>query len=63
MTLADEIRQMSDEDLAVLFYSALSDRDSWWIERLKWMGVSATQIDMPILSIKNHLSMLRKEVD
>ena len=61
MTNADAIRQMSDEDLAILFTTIIAERDKMWMEKLKAVGVRADFIESPAMSIRAHLNYLRKE--
>ena len=63
MTNGDRIREMGDEDLAVLFMEILAERDRLTMETLRAQGVIVELIEMPGISLRNHMDYLRQEVD
>ena len=62
-THADDIRSMSDEELAMLFESILSARDHWWMDGLAEHGVDLELKEFPLLSQAIHLDWLRTSVE
>lgn len=63
MTAGDYIRNMDDVGLATLFHGLLSSYDHITIERLRAAGVNAELIEIPALSVANHLQMLQSPAE
>ena len=61
MTNGDDIRQMDDYALAVLFANIISERDHIIIEQLRSADVSVALIEFPDASIQSHYDWLRQE--
>lgn len=67
MTVADWIRNMTDEELAAFFTGLISERDHVMSEKLAEQGVPNSLIEIPAISIARHLEYLQrpfeKEID
>lgn len=67
MTVADWIRNMTDEELAAFITGLISERDHIMSEKLAEQGVPNSLIEIPVVSMARHLEYLRgpfeKEVD
>lgn len=61
MTYLERIQSMTVDELATLFSVLLSERDHWWLEKLQALGVDATLIECPELSIQSHVAFLEQE--
>lgn len=63
-THGDDIRSMSDEELAALFESLLSERDHWWLDGLAAQGIVDIELrEAPLLSQATHLDWLRTPME
>ena len=67
VTIADWIRNMTDEELAAFLTAIISERDHVMFEKLAEPGVPNSLIEIPAISIARHLEYLQrpfeKEVD
>lgn len=63
MTVADTIREMTDIELAEFLSLIISERDKVMSERLREQGVENTLIEMPIFSVANQLSFLKRPAE
>ena len=63
MTRGDRIRETDDENLAVLFMEMLAERDRRTMETLRAQGVIVDLIEMPGISLRNHMDYLRQEIN
>lgn len=63
MTNAETIRQMTDEELAVLFDEAISKRDRWWVERLRECNVDIKFTEAPAINRLRMLEVLQMEAE
>lgn len=61
MTNGDDIRQMDDYALAILFANIISERDHFIVEKLRSADVSVELIEFSDASIQSHYDWLRKE--
>jgi hypothetical protein len=63
MTVADWIRSMTDEELAAFITGLISERDHVMSEKLAEQGVQNSLIEIPELSVLNHLKYLQSEME
>ena len=63
MTVADMIRNMSDEELAGLLEAIISERDHIMSEKLTAQGVQHSLIEIPALSLLHHLRFLQQPAE
>ena len=63
MTVADVIRNMSDQDLASFLEAIISERDHVMSEKLTAQGVPHSLIEMPALSFLHHLRFLQQPAE
>jgi hypothetical protein len=63
MTVADWIRNMTDEELAAFITALLSERDHVMSEKLDKQGIPNSLIEIPVLSVSNHLKYLQSEME
>lgn len=63
MTVADWIRSMTDEELAAFFTALISERDHVMSEKLDAQGIPNSLIEIPELSVLNHLKYLQSEME
>jgi hypothetical protein len=61
MTNGDDIRQMDDYALAILFANIISERDHFIVEKLRSADVSVELIEFSDASIQSHYDWFRKE--
>lgn len=59
MTFGDSIRNMTDEELAVMFFHIISEREHRIVEKLAEAGIDVTLIELPYDSIQAHLDLMR----
>jgi hypothetical protein len=63
MTVADWIRSLSDIELAQLLYTLLHERDLLVSKKLAEQCIQSSVIEMPIVSLANHLRYLRSPMN
>lgn len=63
MTVADWIRSMTDIELAQFIEMILSEREKIMCEKLATQGVVVSLIEMPVISVSNHLEYLQSSID
>jgi hypothetical protein len=63
MTVADWIRSMTDIELAQFIEMILSEREKIMCEKLAAQGVVVSLIEMPVISVSNHLEYLQSSID
>lgn len=59
MTVADWIRSMTDEELAVFLNAILHERDVSMTKKLAEQGIANSLIEIPVASVAKHLAFLR----
>lgn len=63
MTVADWIRSMTDEELAVFITALLSARDHAMSEKLDALGIPNSLIEIPEVSYLRHLKYLQQPME
>lgn len=63
MTVADWIRNMTDEELAAFITTLISERDHVMSEKLAEQGIPNSLIEIPVLSVSNNLKYLQSEME
>ena len=63
MTIADWIRNMTDEELAAFITGLISERDRVMSEKLAEQGVPNSLIEIPAVSLARHLEYLQRLVE
>ena len=61
MTRAEVIRQMTDEELAAMLDETLSQRDRWWVEKLRQCDVDVKLTVVPAVNRLHMLELLQME--
>lgn len=62
MTVADYIRNLTDEELAKFFYTLLRERDLFLIKQLAEKGFQNRLISVPAVSVAKHLKYLQSPI-